>query len=195
MRSLLDDLRLLGRFACAHAPSRPSDGPDFHVSGVGKIGLPWTQSERHRLQQICQREDLPQSSAGQNDKKVWQTRASMLTTCNPDWDNTVRSLAEHLSKELGLLSTASVDAVLQEVTLVDQCDSYNFSSQADTPPNAFATMVVLLFHPWATVNATVQQGSQVLAVSNHAQCKMTLAKKRLHCLFQRVQIHIASHWA
>lgn len=66
-----------------------------------------------------------------------------------DWDNTVRSLAEHLSKELGLLSTASVNAVLQEVTLVDQCDSYNFSSQADTPPNAFATMVVLLFHPWA----------------------------------------------
>ncbi len=61
-----------------------------------------------------------------------------------DWDDTVCSLAQHLSQELGLLSTASVEAVLQKVTLVDQCDSYNFSSQADTSPDAFATMVVLL---------------------------------------------------
>ena len=66
-----------------------------------------------------------------------------------DWDSTVHSLVDHLSKELGLLSTARVEVMLQQVTLVDQCSRYKFSSQADTPPNAFATMVVLLLQPWA----------------------------------------------
>ncbi len=41
-----------------------------------------------------------------------------MALLHTNWDNTVRSLAEHLSKELGLLSTASVEAVLQQVMLV-----------------------------------------------------------------------------
>ncbi|DBA68337.1 TPA: hypothetical protein ACH3X2_013648 [Trebouxia sp. C0005] len=183
MKSLLEDSRLIGRFACAHAPNRRTYGPDLHVSGVGRVEFPWTQSEPHRLQQRCQQEDLPQwSPAGQNDQKVWQARVSTLTICNPDWDNTVRSLAQHSSKELGLLSTSSIEAVLQEVTLIDQSSSYNFSSQADTPPDAFATMIVLLLQPWAKVKARVHQGSQVLVVSNLAPYKITLTKKRQVCI-------------
>lgn len=66
-----------------------------------------------------------------------------------DWEDTVCSLAQHLSQELGLLSTASIEAVLQQATLCDKCDSFNFSLEADTPPYAFATMVVLLLPPHA----------------------------------------------
>ena len=66
-----------------------------------------------------------------------------------EWEDTVCSLAQHLSQELGLLSTASVEAVLQQVTLCDIPDNFNLSSEEDTPPYAFATMVVLLLPPHA----------------------------------------------
>jgi len=138
-----------------------------------------------------------------------------------DWEDIVCSLAQHLSQELGLVSTASVEAVLQQVTLCDKPDSFNFSLEADTPPYAFATMVVLLLPPHAVcvccnarlknrrlgigrcmsmacgltfsscvnlemllqkLQATVHQGSQVLAVSNHPCCSITLATYRLVCI-------------
>ena len=66
-----------------------------------------------------------------------------------EWEDTVCSLAQHLSQELGLLSTASVEAVLQQVTLCDKPDSFNFTLEADTPPGDFATMAVLLLPPHA----------------------------------------------
>ena len=142
-----------------------------------------------------------------------------------DWEGTVCSLAQHLSQELGALSTASVEAVLQQVTLYDKPDSFNFRLEADTPPYAFATMVVLLLPTHAVcvccnarlknrclgigrfmstacglnseqsfssrvilqmllqeVQATVHQGSQVMAVSNHLRCSITLATYRLVCI-------------
>ena len=240
----------LGRFACAH--SRQSDGPDLHVSGVGAVSVPLAQRVRDQLRQTCQQKDLPQQGpAGQSDHKVWQLNLSLLAANNPgkllkhcwaegfaepcdcyswgfvltDWEGTVCSLAQHLSQELGLLSTASVEAVLQQATLCDKCDSFNFSLEADTPQYAFATMVVLLLPPHAVcvccnarlknrrlgiarfmstacglnseqtfstcanlemllqkVQATVHQGSQVLAVSNHPRCSITLASHRLVCV-------------
>ncbi len=243
-----------GRFACAH--SRQSDGPDLHVSGIGAVSVPLAQSVHDQLRQICQQKDLPQQGpAGQSDHKLWQLNLSLLAANNPgkslkfswfegfaepckcysqgfvltDWEGTVCSLAQHLSQELGLLSTASVEAVLQQVTLYDKPDSFNFSLEADTPPNAFATMIVLLLPPHAVcvccdarlktrrlgirrfmslachgpvawivskpsvavqtwnlllqkVQATVHQGSQRLAVSNHPRCSITLATYRLVCI-------------
>ena len=139
-----------GRFACAH--SRQCVGPGLHVSGIGAVSVPLAQSVYDQLRQICQQKDLPQQGpAGQSDHKLWQLNLALLAANNPgkllkhcwaegfaDWEGTVCSLAQHLSHELGLLSTASVEAVLQQVTLYDNPNSFNFSLEADTPPNAFA---------------------------------------------------------
>ena len=64
-----------------------------------------------------------------------------------DWEQTVCSLARHLGKALGLVSTPGTEALLQKVTVVDDSGSFEFDSQADPLPNMFGTMVVLLLPP------------------------------------------------
>lgn len=67
--------------------------------------------------------------------------------CCTGWDNTVRSLAQRLSKQLGVADTTYVEAWLQKVTLVSEVSSYNFGTSADAPPCTFATMTVMMLPP------------------------------------------------
>ena len=63
------------------------------------------------------------------------------------WDGTVCALAQDLSKQLGVAHTACVEALLQQVSLIQKRVSFVFDPNTDTPPNTFATMVVLLLPP------------------------------------------------
>lgn len=97
-----------------------------------------------------------------------------MAASNPDWEQTVCSLARHLGKALGLVSTPGTEALLQKVTVVDDSGSFEFDSQADPLPNMFGTMVVLLLPPHTRVQATVHQGSQTLAVNRSQVSKLPL---------------------
>lgn len=67
--------------------------------------------------------------------------------CCTGWDNTVRGLAQGLSKQLGVAHTACVEALLQKVSLVQEHVSFDFDTSADTPPGTFATMVLMQLPP------------------------------------------------
>ena len=67
--------------------------------------------------------------------------------CCTGWDSTVRKLAQHSSKQLGMVDTTHVDAWLQKVALVSEDSNYNFGTSADAPPCTFATMTVMMLPP------------------------------------------------
>ena len=62
-----------------------------------------------------------------------------------DWEITAHTLGQDLSHELGVPCTADIEVLLQKVTLVDNCGTFDFDSQAAMPQGAFATFIVLLF--------------------------------------------------
>lgn len=90
--------------------------------------------------------------------QVTQCISESTHICSPDgqtggfrtlsgWDDTVRGLAQDLSEQLGVVHTACVEASLQKVSLVQEQVSFDFDTNADTPPGTFATMVLLQLSP------------------------------------------------
>lgn len=60
------------------------------------------------------------------------------------WDDTVCELVQDLSKQLGVAHIAPVEALLQNVSLVQERVSFLFNRGTDTPS---ATMEVMLLAP------------------------------------------------
>lgn len=63
------------------------------------------------------------------------------------WDDTVCGLVQDLSKQLAVAHTASVEASLQKVSLVQEHVSFHFNRDTDAPLGTFATMEVMLLAP------------------------------------------------
>ena len=103
MEALLDDLKYLGeagrghaafglpskrishnatagRFVCATADTR-ARGPDLHVSDVGFVSPPLTQTSHEKLRRCCQQDDRPAQS--ENQAQTWQLNASTVADSNP----------------------------------------------------------------------------------------------------------------
>ena len=63
------------------------------------------------------------------------------------WDETVYKFAQNLTKQLGVAHTACVEALLQEASLMHEHISCVFDANTATPPDTFATMLLLLLAP------------------------------------------------
>ena len=130
--------------------------------------MPLEQNVQNQLQQLCQQEAQPEQPAEGTNRKACRLQASLLAAaspgntelahiCSPNqqtgvfctgWDDTVRSLAQDLSKHLGVAHTACVEALLQKVSLVQEHVTFDFDTNTDTPPGTFATMVLLQLPPY-----------------------------------------------
>lgn len=69
------------------------------------------------------------------------------------WNETVCQVAQDLSKQLGVVHTARVEALLQKVSLVHEHVSFVFDPNTETLPDTFATMVLLLLPPGTVCHA------------------------------------------
>ena len=162
-----------GRFHSGYTDTRVR-GPDLHVSDVGFISLPLTQTVQDQLRRCCQQDNMPAQPERQ--AQTWQLDASRVAASNPGtsflhsgllllmtlllaeqpfstfqsqetysgWETTVSGLAVQRSKGLGLACTEGIQASLQKVSLIGDCNSCHVDPKEDPPPGTFATMVVLL---------------------------------------------------
>ena len=71
------------------------------------------------------------------------------------WNKLVNSLAAQSCKDLGVSDAAHVSPWLQHVSIVDKGHDYIVEPAAHTPPETFATMVILLLPPKTVCNLSM----------------------------------------
>ena len=144
---ILEGIESPGKFAVGGCCGTRLLMPGLVVDGVGRIGLPLSETQAKELANRCEQAPFGRGEKTLVDKAVrntFQLAPEYVQITNPSWSSQLAELTKEVCGTLGVQSNLTVEAKLYKMLLYEKGSHFKPHRDSEKEHGMFGTMVIVL---------------------------------------------------